>query len=239
MAAPKDWHPHTAKQLVVYGDQDTAAVVTYQYGRGQVIWWAADTPLTNGAIRDAGNLAFFLNCVGPRNGRHILWDEYFHGVHGSLWSFFARSPVLWGVAQMALVFLAILVTYSRRQGPVYRPATPSRLSPLEFVETLGDLYDSAHVGAAAVGIAYQRFRFLLTRKLGLPVNVTVPDLAMRASRSLSWEQAPLLRTLTECDHAAQDEGLRVPESVRLVQELFDYSARLEVRRSNAQEGPME
>jgi Domain of unknown function (DUF4350) len=235
MLAPHDWDPISAKQVVLYGNENTAAVVTYRFGRGDVIWLAAATPFTNGNIRDSSNLAFFLNCVGPADRVHVNWDEYFHGERGSLVSFFARTPVAWGAAQFGLVFLAILATRSRRLGPIRPPITQSRLSPLEFVETLGDLYASAHVDAAAVGIAYQRFRFTTTRKLGIPIDAPAAELARFASDSFGWDHAEFLALLERCEVAAKSEKAAKFESLDLVQELYDYSARLEVRRPNANE----
>lgn len=241
MTAPENWAPASIRQIVVYGNERTAAVVTYPFGKGRVIWWGASTPLTNGGILDAGNIVFFLNCIGPPRGVHVFWDEYFHGVHGSLVTFFEHTPVFWGVAQFGLVFLAILATYSRRLGPIRAPVTQSRLSPLEFVDTLGDLYASAHVASAAVGIAYQRFRFILTRKLGLPVNASVSDLAKSARESLGWEEAPLLHALSQCELASKSgdphiKDLQIKAPVELVQQLHDYSARLEVRRATQVKG---
>ena len=60
--------------------------MTYQVGKGQVIWWGDSAPLTNGGIRESGNLPLFLNSIGPPEGVRVLWDEYFHGAHGTLWS---------------------------------------------------------------------------------------------------------------------------------------------------------
>jgi hypothetical protein len=235
MLAPHGWDPVSAKQVVLYGNEDTAAVVTYRFGRGDVVWLAADTPFTNGNIRDASNLAFLLNCVGPADRVHVNWDEYFHGERGSLFSFFARTPVAWGAAQFGLVFLAILATRSRRLGPIRPPVTQSRLSPLEFVETLGDLYASARVESAAVGIAYQRFRFTITRKLGLPIDVAAPDLARHGADSFGWEEAKFRELLERCEAVAKAAKLEKHESLQLVQELYDYSARLEVRKPNTNE----
>src|SRR2546422_4760103 len=42
---------------------------SYSYGKGQVIWWAAATPLSNAGIRQRGNLNLFLNSVGPPGER--------------------------------------------------------------------------------------------------------------------------------------------------------------------------
>jgi hypothetical protein len=230
MVPPKNWKPTRASHLVVFGNKDTAAVITYRVGSGQVIWWGTDTPLTNGGIGDEGNLALFLNSVAPASGKRILWDEYFHGARGTLWSYLAKTPLPWGMAQLGLVFLAILATYSRRHGPIRTPAKVSRLSPLEFVETLGDLYSSAHAGAAAVQIMCQRLRFLLTRQLGLPANVPAEELARSASQALAWNEAEVRKTLVRAEQNATNR-LDDQESLQLVQELFDYKARLEVKRS--------
>jgi hypothetical protein len=238
MTPPSNWSFRSVRQIALYGDESTAAVITYQFGKGEVIWWAAPTPLTNGAILNSANLNFFLNCVGPPGHGHVFWDEYFHGVRGSLLNFFERTPVLWGALQFGLVFLAIAATYSRRLGPVRSPVTPSRLSPLEFVDTLGDLYASAHVAPTAVAIACQRFRFMLTRKLGLPIDIRSKELASIASESFGWEEALLLETLEQCDSAAQ-AGRKDIEALELVQQMHDYSARLEIKHSNVKEREME
>ena len=150
MIAPDEWTAHRSSQLGVYGSAEKPVVVSYHVGSGEVIWWASSSPLSNGLIREKGNLAFFLNAVGPTSTR-VLWDEYFHGVRASLGSYFAETPLPWAGLQVGLAFLAAVFTFSRRAGPMRVPATESRLSPLEFVETLGDLYESAHASPAAVG----------------------------------------------------------------------------------------
>jgi hypothetical protein len=235
MVPPAQWHPQSRSLLVVYGNEDTAAVITYQVGKGQVILWGASTPLTNGGIRESGNLALFLNSVGPPAGVRVLWDEYFHGSHGSLWSYLARSPLPWGAVQFGIVFLAILATYSRRQGPIRVPAKVSRLSPLEFVETLGDLYSSAHLGSAAVRIAYQRLRFQLTRQLGLPTNASDADLASSAGKALAWNKEEFSGTLGRLQRAMTSAKLPDTDTLELVQEIFDYASRLELRRAQTTE----
>jgi Domain of unknown function (DUF4350) len=235
MIKPNGWTPNSIRQMELYGDGDTAAVIEYNFGKGQIIWWAAPTPLTNRNLLDSGNLAFVLNCLGSPAAGRIYWDEYFHGVRGSLLQFFVRSPALWGVAQFGLVFLAILATYSRRLGPVRPPVTVSRLSPLEFVDTLGDLYASAKVSAAAVGIAYQRFRFMLTRKLGLPIDTPSPDLARLSADSFGWEEAKLAETLRRCDLVSKYGPERNEEPLELVRRIHDYGERLNIKRAAKQE----
>jgi len=141
------------------------------------------------------------------------------------------------VNQVQFVFLAIVATYSRRQGPISVPARVSRLSPLEFIETLGDLYSSAHAGSAAVRIAYQRLRFQLTRQLGLPPNVADADLARSASAALAWNELEFSATLSRAERAMAAAKVSDAETLQLLQEMFDYTSRLELRRTRTQEKP--
>src|SRR5262249_48591490 len=107
MPPPEGWHPKFGSALAVYGTDDTAAVVTYDFGKGKVIWWGSSSPITNAKLRESGNLTAFLNSVGPDQRVRVLWDEYFHWSHGSLLDYLGRTPLYWGALQFGLVFLAI------------------------------------------------------------------------------------------------------------------------------------
>jgi len=235
MVPPDHWQPESGSQLVIYGNDETAAVITYAVGKGRVIWWGASTPMTNAGIRESGNLALFLNSVGSADRAQVLWDEYFHGAHSSLWPYIAQTPLPWGIAQFGLVFLAILATHSRRQAPIHIPLARSRLSPLEFVETLGDLYSSAHAGPAAVRIAYEHLRHELTRRLGLPGNISDADLARTAHALLRWNEGEFSGTLSRSQQATNrgklDDGATLP----IVQQIFDYTSRLELKHAAKEE----
>ncbi|MGC2333251.1 MAG: DUF4350 domain-containing protein [Candidatus Acidiferrales bacterium] len=226
MVAPDEWTAHRPSQLGVYGTTDKPVVVSYRLGRGEVIWWASSSPLSNGLIREKSNLALFLNAVGPTSSR-ILWDEYVHGARGSLASYFAETPLPWAGLQIGIVFLAAVFTFSRRAGPMRAPAVESRLSPLEFVETLGDLYQSARASPAAVGVAYQRLRTSLSRKLGTPTKAKLPELARAAFSRFGWPEAVLLDTLARSERAMRSIDLDEKEALELVRQLHDYSDRIE------------
>src|SRR5256714_10318767 len=105
-------------------------------------------------------------------------------------------------------------------------AARSRLPPLEFVETLGDLYPSAHAGSAAVRIASQRLRFQLTRKLGLPLSVADTELAAAAATAFAWNQEQISDTLTRSAAAGKSEILSDRDTLELVQKILHYSEKL-------------
>jgi hypothetical protein len=131
------------------------------------------------------------------------------------------------VAQFGLLILAVVITFSRRSGPVRAPVAESRLSPLEFVETLGGLYARAHAAPAAVEIAHQRFRYLLGRRLGLPPDTAAAELARSAHDRLGAD-GELRSTLEQARAAAADPDLSDEQALRLVQQFHQHAEQMEL-----------
>jgi hypothetical protein len=221
------WRPESFA-LPLYGDGDKHMVVKYKSGKGEVIWWASATPLTNAGLKEPGNLEFFLACVGSAPETRILWDEYFHGHRQSLTASIKSSPVKWIFLQFALFTLAILLTYSRRSGPISIPAREIRLSPLEFVRTLGALYKQANAASVVVDISYHRFRYWLTRRLGMASNAPVEELERAVRERRNFEDADFSAILRACESAPYDHTLKPRAALRLVRSLDDYAAKLKL-----------
>ena len=209
--------------LPLYGDGDAARVVEYRSGAGEVIWWASATPLTNAGLREPGNLEFFLACVGPGD-RRILWDEYFHGHRPSSPASTLRLRLVVGI-EIGLFIATVLLTYSRRSGPIVPSPVETRRSPLEFVRTLGSLYQRAGATSVAVDIAYQRFRHALTRRLGRSGRTPVDDLE-RAVRERWSVDSGFGAVLRACESASGDPGLSTQAALKLTRSLHDYADEL-------------
>lgn len=236
MVAPDQWASLGTSQLAIYGRDGQPGVVWYRFGKGEVIWWAIASPISNGSIQEKGNLALFLNSLGRPTSR-VLWDEYFHGMRRTLSSYFAETPLPWAGLQIVLVFAAVLLTFSRRSGPVRQPANESRLSALEFVDTMGNLYESAHAAQAAVEIVYQRLRLSLIRKLGVPAKAKLPELCQAAASRLGWPPDTLFSTFSQAERVMRDINPDNEEALDLVRKLHEYSDRLESPRKSGEEGP--
>jgi len=226
LAPQASWRSFSAA-YPLYGDGDNTLVVKYSYGRGEVLWWASATPLTNAGLREQENLEFFFACMGGTKSE-ILWDEYIHGYRQTLASSIAHSPVKWVVLQLTLLGLAVLATFSRRSGPICKPASDIRLSPIEFVETLGGLYEHAGTASVAVDICYQRFRYWLTRRLGVASNISVADLEVAARDRWAIVDDHFAAILRRCESAKNDPYLHPPAALQLVQELDEYAVRLKL-----------
>jgi hypothetical protein len=231
--APLAYWESDAFAIPLYGTAERDRVVEYPYGSGRVQWWAAATPLTNAGLREPGNLEFVLASLGGVD-RRILWDESFHGYRRSAAAPIAPWPLAGLAAQAALFAAAVLLTFSRRSGPLVPSFVERRLSPLEFVRTLGSLYQRAGASSVAVDVAYQRFTFAVTRRLGLSSRATADDIE-RAVRDREQVDASFGDVMRECERARRDPDLPSREALRLTRALHDYAAALSLFTTPARE----
>ncbi len=167
MVPEATWQVGKPADRVQYSCAGQPAVVEYDWGKGHVVWWASATPLENGSLARAHDLDLFLNSLGPKEGHHFYWDESLHGEIRSDWSF-ASGPAL-SMLRLGLLGLAFLVllSFSRRSGPVRELPQPARATPIEFIEALGSLYRNAGAASTAVSIACERFRRHALRLCGM------------------------------------------------------------------------
>src|ERR1700751_2931140 len=221
-------------QLALYGDPEPV-VVSWRLGEGEILWWAAPGPLTNSGITRDDNLNLFLNAVSnplAKQGRQpdIYWDEYFHGEQASLWGYFQKTPVPWAMLQITILGLVVLFTFSRRSSPTAAPLVVSRLSPLEFVDTLGGLYERAPGEPAVVAALYRRFRTILARQLRLPL--ATPDAALEeaAAKRLGVKDEGILKTLERAEAASRAEKVSPADALEIVKGLEIYEHRAGLKR---------
>jgi len=225
MRAAANWERTQPLQRVEYTCKGQAVAVTYASGKGEVIWWAGSFPLENTGIPREDNLALFLNSIGPISN-HVVWDESLHGSSRSLWSYADGTPIhlFWG--QLALVAVLLLFSYSRRSGPLRPDPIVSRAAPLEFVNSLGSLYQKADATNVAVAIAYQRFRLQLERQSGVGQSLSAdhPELLQGLTRRFGAGAAGIQKDMLACENAAGAENLPERRALTLVQALYDDEA---------------
>jgi hypothetical protein len=226
MEAADRWIHLGAGQLRYYGSEQGATVTKMRMGEGEIIWWGADSPLTNYGITGASNLALFLNCMGSPATTRVLWDEYFHGVRPGLWHYMSHTPLPWALLQLLTLAAFVVITYARRSGAV-RPLRPkSRLSPLEFIETVGALYQRKGAAAGALAIAYSRFRFLLARRLGILPTAPTSELIRSVGERAGWTIPGFAATLQQIEAAVKAQEISEPKALAWVGELYDFTHKL-------------
>ena len=228
MAPEATWQVGRPFDRVQYSCAGQPAVVEYDWGNGHVVWWASATPLENGSLARAHNLDLLLNSIGPREGHHFYWDESLHGEIRSDWSF-ASGPSL-SMLRVGLPTLALLVllSFSRRSGPVRELPPPIRATPIEFVDALGSLYRNAGAASTAVSIAWERFRRHALRLCGMHgQRMTAAELASVLRRRFPSTPPKLEADLIACENAAVNDAIHPREALRIVQLLERHLADLD------------
>ena len=227
MEAPAFWGHSAAGQVRrYYGSEQGATVAMLRDGSGEIIWWGSDSPLTNLGITRASNLALFLNCVGSAPGTRVLWDEYFHGVRPGLWSYLSRTPLPWAFLQLLVLAAFLVITYARRSGALRTLPRLPRLSPLEFIETVGALYHRKGAAAGALEIAYTRFHFLLARRLGISSTAPAAELIRRMQEKPGWMSSGLAEILQQIESAVKRQQVKESQALVWVEELYDATHRM-------------
>ncbi|HXE06252.1 MAG TPA: DUF4350 domain-containing protein [Acidobacteriaceae bacterium] len=222
MRASYEWHDPRPNQRVQYTCRGNAVVVSFPASHGQVIWWADSQPLENAFIAKDGDLALLLASIGTP-GNRIVWDESLHDDEAGLWSYAKGTPVhlLW--AQLAVVALLLVLSFSRRSGPLLPDPVVARDAPLEFVYSLGALYDKAGATNTAVEIAYDRFRMTLGRA-ARPENAQQTEEMIGVARARLGRDGPELReTIKTCEELRYAAGQVQPgRALMLVRALNKF-----------------
>jgi hypothetical protein len=229
------WNFSSEAALVHYTDKaDKPVVVSYALGRGQVVWWASALPLTNAGIRDRGNLDLLLNSVG--DSKRILWDEYYHREHLFSSGHHDNPAQMWALGQVAFLGILVVLTYSRRSGPIVPLLRKSRLSPLEFVETLGNVFERARGTQVTVEIALNRFQQMAARRLGLRGNADPEEIVLAMEQRGLKLPANADALVKASDDAAGDPALSEKRALEYVQALNQAMRLLDPQVTRAREG---
>jgi hypothetical protein len=211
--------------VTTHADARGTAVAAARIGRGRVVYWASALPATNIAIDEPGHVELLLNAVGAPRGRRVLWDEHYHGHRRSAWSYASGTPLPAALAQLGLIGLAAVATVSLRRWPLRARPEPPRTAPLEFVDTMGGLYQRANATTTAVGVALAHLRRRLTAAAGLPADADDARLARAAARAGLAPEA--LASLLARAREAQRGPLAAGAAVEIVRVLQDAARFIE------------
>lgn len=228
MRPEASWRVGNPSQHVDYSCGGQPAVVEYRWGKGQVVWWASSTPLENASLDRANNLDLLLNSLGPRDRHRFYWDESLHGDVRSVFGYAAGpSLTILGIG-LPLLGILVVLSFSRRSGPVRQLAAVERATPVEFLEALGSLYRKAGAASTAVAIAWEQFRQRGLRLSGLRrARPGSAELAAMVRRQFPGTDTGLEADLAVCEQAAWSDDLHPKEALRLVQKLHEHGKALE------------
>lgn len=225
-----------AEYAPAYTSASEVAIVTARFGAGQVIWWLDHAMIENDRLARADNVQVLVNAAGAPGGRTVLWDEYYHGERRSLWSYLAGTPLGWGVAQLGFAALAAFIAVARRRGPLRARFVEPRTSPLEFVDTMGSLYERAGASRAVVEMSRARLRRHLAAASGLPPATRDAALVAAAAARTGIDGDRLMSALSEAADTLRRTSSREKDVVAVVAELQELSAAVSAARAGRRDG---
>jgi hypothetical protein len=231
------WQMDLPEQRVQYTCHGNAVVVSYLAGKGTAIWWADSLPLENAGIARDGNLSLLLRSIGSSENARIIWDENLHEDSRGLWSYAEGTPVhlLW--AQLILVAILLLLSNSRRSGPLLPDPFVTRDVQLEFVHSLGALYDKAGATNTAVRVAYDRFRLILGRHTGAPGTGSsrTQEIVSLVNARLGHVSPNLQSDIQDCEEVAYTaEPIPPRHALSLARSLWQYEDEMQQGRRKSQ-----
>jgi hypothetical protein len=121
----------------------------------------------------------------------------------------------------------VVLSFSRRSGPVRELPAPARATPIEFLEALGSLYRNAGAASTAVSIAWERFRRQSLRLCGLRgKTMGAAELAVAIRRRFPQADADLEADLAACEEASWSDTIDPGEALKLIQKLYTHQEKL-------------
>jgi hypothetical protein len=230
------WKLRLPQVRAAYTCAGQPVVVEYPAAQGHVVWWASATPLENGSIQRGQNLELLLNSVGPAAGHRIYWDESLHGQSHSPWEYTSGPVLPLLLAGSATLMLLIVLSFSRRSGPIRPlPAAP-RTTPIEFLDALGGLYRATGANATVLQIAWERFRSQAALLTGQRTHqLDAAELAAAIERRYGAVIATMKDDLIAAEAACWDEKLKPRQALKLVQALRRHEETL--RHASSQTRP--
>jgi hypothetical protein len=226
------WDPNrNERSMVHYAADGEAVVASYHVGRGEVIWWASATPMTNNGIQEKDNVLLFLDSVGEP-GTRVIWDEYYHEGARTAMDSILSSPLKWGLVQLGMIGVFVLLTFSRRHGPVSARRERTRLSPLEFTDALAHLYRRAHAANVGLEVAYERFRHAALHRLGLPASASALHIA--AAFEARFGKQGAAQVLAQAESLRYNHETSEATTLELVKTLHRYTMQLDAFHTRKQ-----
>jgi hypothetical protein len=217
------------------GDQGGAILADAKVGEGRVIVLTDPYVVANNGISEKDNLQLALNLLEGRPEGKIAFDEFHHGygaargigrAAGGVIDYFRGTPVLWMMAQGALIALLVVYSRGRRFARPLEPRRERRTTNLEFVSSMANIMRLARASDLAMQSIYSRFRAELCRYCGLPVKSDNPRLALAVVARADLDQAELIELLSRCEEIAGGRPATDAELLEITSRIRDIQSRL-------------
>ena len=215
-------------------------LVDVPYGAGQIVFLSDPYIIANGGVNLVDNAQLAINVVASREGI-IAFDEYHQGYganNNRLLQFFAGTPVIPILLQIALLIGLVFFSQSRRFARAVPEPEPNRLSKLEYVSAMAELQQRTKGYDLAIENIYTDFRRRVSRLVGVDALKTRKrDLALLIVERLPQENAAELEELMQrCEDVMHGDATNKKEVLRLTTRLREIEEKLGLQRRKKVKG---
>ncbi len=177
------WKARKALNVLV-ADRAGALVVSYSYGKGEVVAAIDEAPFTNSRLAsgDQARLAYALGLPHAGDGR-VAFDEAVHGraIPDHWWSVLPRALVI----AILVACFALLVAFAGaaiRLGPPLVPPRRVDATSGEFIDSMAALFERGRTVHKALDDALRSTTRVVAVALGVPDDTPAAELAARIER---------------------------------------------------------
>jgi hypothetical protein len=204
-----------------------AAAVTKNMGAGRIVFVSDPYAFSNETLRTTDN-AVWIAARTSEWSETIFIDEYHHGFGKRrdmlpLIGTFLISP--WGFVcmQLGLAGAIFLLGTRRRFGSPIEALAVERTSPIEAVEALGGLFETARARVLSVRTIHQYLNVQLSALFGYAIDLSNPAVRERIASRSSLGREELDSYAAAVKQAINGEVLSDAELIRIAREATSIS----------------
>jgi hypothetical protein len=211
----------------VSGEKAISVAIIKSMGAGRIVFVSDPYAFSNETLRTTDN-AVWIAARTSEWADTIFIDEYHHGFGQRrellpLMGTFLISP--WGFVcmQVALAGIIFMLGTRRRFGRPIEELTVERTSPIEAVEALGGLFETARARVLSVRTIHQYLNVQLSALFGYAIDLSSPAVRERIASRSSLRRDELDSYADAVKRAIDGEVLSDAELIRIAREATTIS----------------
>lgn len=201
----------------LFSDSKGVRIVEAVVGRGRLIVLGDSSFMASGRIDQADNAILATNlasyAVWRAGGRQIAFDEYHFGYGGAqggwraLMSVILNTTAGWAVLTVTVAGVLWMIYKGRQFGSRYTPYTGRRRSKMEFVESVGTVYEATGANRVTLRQIYRWFLRRCAASVALSENAAPGDIAARLAQRTGRSASSLNSVFDRCRKALEKKKI--------------------------------
>lgn len=227
--------------VVHIANDNKILLIDFPYGSGRIVYLTDPYIVSNSGVALVDNARLGINVVASSDGL-IAFDEYHQGYGANknqLLTFFAGTPVIAIILQLAVLVGAIFYSQSRRFARALPDDEPDRLSKLEYVAAMAELQQRTKAFDLAVENIYNDFRRRTARSFGVDNHTTTRrEMADLIAERIAADRNEVENLLFKFEDIMHGERTNKKEVLEITSRLREIEEKLGLQRRKKRRNEM-